>query len=95
LITATVTSRADHTLSLDIDLLAEGVPQMRRTIAGLQPGQTQTRTFRIREGSSLLADKDVRLSAAERDGAARLNRLVHVGQTGTDRPVQAAAGGAE
>lgn len=78
LISPAITNRMTRPVNLDVDLLAEGVSQMRRTIAGLQPGQTQTRTFRIPNGVALLAGKQIRLGVAQRDGVARLNRVITI-----------------
>lgn len=83
LVSPAVTNRSDKPVNLDVDLLAEGVSQMRRTIAALQPGQSQTRTFRIANGAKLLAGKPIRLGVAQRDGVARLNKIIVIG--GNDR----------
>jgi hypothetical protein len=76
IISPAITNHSTHAVNLDIDVLAEGVNQMRRTIGGLQPGQTQTRTLRIPNGMALLAGKQVRVGVAQRDGVARLNRII-------------------
>jgi hypothetical protein len=78
IISPAVTNHSSQIVTLDVDLLAEGVSQTRRTLAGLQPGQTQTRTFRIANGVALLSNKQIRLGVAERDGVARLNKVITI-----------------
>jgi hypothetical protein len=78
IISPAVTNHSTQAVHLDIDLLADGVQQIRRTIAGLQPGQTQTRTLRIPNGAAVLAGKQVRLGVAARDGVARLNKVITI-----------------
>jgi hypothetical protein len=77
-ITNVVTNKGEQMMNLDVYLLAAGVSQNRRTIARLGPGETAVRTFRIPDGAVLLADKSVRVGVEERDGVARLNRVLEI-----------------
>ncbi len=82
LISAAVTNRSAMPVHLDVDLLAEDISQLRRTIAALPSGQTQTRTFRISNGAALLAGRNIRIGVSQRDGVARLNRVIVIGEQG-------------
>ena len=51
---------------------------MRRPIGVLQPGQTATPTFRLRDAARLLAGRSVRLGVID-EGGTRLNRVLEIG----------------
>jgi hypothetical protein len=78
LITNVVTNKGDVPMNLDVCLLAPGVSQSRRTIARLGGGETAVRTFRVPDGIALLAGKSIRVGVEERDGVARLNRILDI-----------------
>jgi hypothetical protein len=61
-----------------VHLLADGVGQTRRTIAGLGPGETAVRTFRVPNGAATLTGKKVRVGVSERDGLTRLNHELNI-----------------
>ncbi|MFB3137825.1 MAG: hypothetical protein ACE10B_01215, partial [Phycisphaerales bacterium] len=52
--------------------------RLRRAITALEPGKTAVRTFRLTNGVVLLAGRQVRLGVIERDGNARLNRVLEI-----------------
>lgn len=62
----------------DAIVMAPGVRQERRLIAGLEPGQMTIRMFQIPDGASLLAGQTVRVSLADRDRFGRLNREIRI-----------------
>jgi hypothetical protein len=78
LVSAAVTNKGEQRSTLDVYLMAEGVGQNRRTIAGLGPGETAVRTFRIHQGAALLAGQQIRVGVAERDGLTRLNQVLTI-----------------
>lgn len=82
LITNVVTNKGDLPINLDVCLLAPGVSQGRRTIARLGGGETAVRTFRIPDGIAMLAGKSIRVGVEERDGVARLNRVLLISADG-------------
>jgi hypothetical protein len=78
LITNVVTNKGEGPMNLDVCLVAPGVSQSRRTIARLGGGETAVRTFRVPDGIALLAGKSIRVGVEERDGVARLNRILDI-----------------
>ncbi|MCH8165350.1 MAG: hypothetical protein IH889_07050 [Planctomycetes bacterium] len=78
IITQYVTNRGDQPVNLDAFVLSEAATRLRRAITALDPGQTAVRTFRLTNGVFLLAGKQVRLGVIERDGTARLNRVLEI-----------------
>jgi hypothetical protein len=79
LVTQAVTNHGEKPVNLDMYVLGDEIGQMRRTIAGLGPGETAVRTFRIPNGVSILAGKQIRVGVSERDSSVRLNRLLTIG----------------
>lgn len=90
IVTQAVTNHGKTDVHLDVYLVADGQGQMRRTIAGLGPGETAVRMFRIVDGAKTYAGKHIRVGVAERDGLNRLNRLLAIGST-ANRPIAQAA----
>lgn len=90
-VTQVVTNHGEKAVHLDMYVLGDEIGQMRRTIAGLGPGETAVRTFRIPNGISLLAGKQIRVGVSERDSSVRLNRLLTIGPR-TDDQAHAQAG---
>lgn len=62
----------------DAIVMAPGVRQERRLIAGLEPGQMAMRMFQIPDGAVLLAGQTVRVSVADRNSLGRINHELHI-----------------
>ena len=77
IITESVTNTGDRGVTLTAFVSAPGLSRQRRSIGGLQPGQTATRTFRLADGARLLAGRTVRVGVITQDGA-RLNRILEI-----------------
>ncbi|MDY7107473.1 MAG: hypothetical protein SYC29_02445 [Planctomycetota bacterium] len=96
IITQYVTNRGERPVNLDAFLRAPGVGQNRRVIAALEPDTTAVKTFNIPDGAARLAGRLVRLSVADRDGVAQLNRLLEIpdliGETDPVRQTDASPG---
>ncbi len=78
IITQHVTNRGNQPVNLDAFVLSEAAIRLRRAITALEPGKTAVRTFRLTNGVVLLAGRQVRLGVIERDGTARLNRVLEI-----------------
>lgn len=90
IVTQAVTNRGTRVINLSVFVQASNIGQNRRTITGLEPGDTAVRSFRIPNGASLLAGQQLRVGVSETDGAARLNRLLTISPR-TRGPAHAAA----
>jgi hypothetical protein len=77
IITESVTNTGDRRVTLTAFVSAPGISRQRRSIGGLQPGQTATRTFRLTDGAILLPGRRVRIGVITQDGA-RLNRILEI-----------------
>ena len=77
IITESVTNTGDTEVTLTAFVSAPGLSRQRRSIAGLQPGQTATRTFRLADGARLLPGRRIRIGVIRQDGA-RLNRILEI-----------------
>ncbi|MHC4993029.1 MAG: hypothetical protein ACYTGC_18805, partial [Planctomycetota bacterium] len=76
-IVQTVTNTGDRTVNLSAFVSAPGMSRQRRTIGGLRPGQTASRTFRLVDGAALLSGRRVRIGVVDGEGA-RLNRILEI-----------------
>ncbi len=77
IITESVTNTGDTGVTLTVFVSAPGLSRQRRSIGGLQPGQTATRTFRLADGARLLPGRSIRIGVIRQDGA-RLNRILKI-----------------
>lgn len=77
-VTQHITNRGDRPMSLDAYVSGPGISRQRRPIAGLHPGDTAIRVFKIEDGGSILAGRQLRAGIIERDGNARLNRVLEI-----------------
>ncbi len=77
LIDQSVTNTGDRPLTLTAYVSAPGMSRQRRSMGRLQPNQTATRTFRLRNGATMLAGRTVRLGVIDASGA-RLNRALEI-----------------
>ena len=84
LVTQAVTNHGQKPVHLDMYVLGDDIGQLRRTIAGLGPGETAVRTFRVPNGATLLGGKQIRVGVSERDSSVRLNRLLTIGPQPND-----------
>jgi hypothetical protein len=79
IITESVTNTGNSGVTLTAFVSAPGISRQRRSIGGLGPGQTATRTFRLANGAKLLPGRRVRVGVITQDGA-RLNRSLEIPQ---------------
>ena len=77
IITESVTNTGNSSVNLSAFVSAPGLSRQRRSIGGLEPGQTATRTFRLADGARLLPGRRVRIGIITQDGA-RLNRVLEI-----------------
>ncbi len=77
LIDQSVTNTGDRPLTLTAYVSAPGMSRQRRSMGRLQPNQTTTRTFRLRDGATTLAGRTIRLGVIDESGA-RLNRALKI-----------------
>ena len=68
-ITQSVTNTGSSTVNLTAYVSAPGLSRQRRSIGGLQRGQTATRTFRLPDGAALLAGRQVRIGIVTQEEA--------------------------
>jgi len=73
-----VTNRDTTALNLDVFLAAPGSGRQHQLVAGLTPGSTTLRTFRVPGGGRTLSGQQVLVGVTERDGVARLNLAVDI-----------------
>ena len=86
-VTMYVTNTGDRFLTFDGYLAAPKMSRQRRPIATLSPNRTAVKIFRITDGAKMLAGKQVRVGIVERNGNARLNRILDIPPLGaTDEP---------
>jgi hypothetical protein len=79
LIDQSVTNTGNQPLTLTAYVSAPGMSRQRRSMGRLQPNQTATRTFRLRDGATMLAGRTVRLGVIDASGA-RLNRALEISE---------------
>lgn len=78
LVQLTVTNRGDTALLLDAFVLAPETRRERRTLPTLRPRETIVRIFRIAGGADRLSGKTLRYGVGEREGSARLNKILAI-----------------
>jgi hypothetical protein len=72
-ISAYITNHDDKPVNLDVFIATPSSGRRHQLVAGLAPGATTLRTFRIENGAQMLSGRRVLVGINERDGVARLN----------------------
>ncbi|MCA9295726.1 MAG: hypothetical protein KC983_04400, partial [Phycisphaerales bacterium] len=72
-VSAYITNHDDAPVNLDVFIATPSSGRRHQLVAGLAPGATTLRTFRVEDGAALLSGRRVLVGINERDGVARLN----------------------
>ncbi|MCZ6836740.1 MAG: hypothetical protein O7G85_13265, partial [Planctomycetota bacterium] len=78
IVTQTVTNTGSDVINLDVFIMAPDIQFHRRRLPPLSPGESATRRFNLGQSASPATAMQIRVGVEERDGSARLNRLMTI-----------------